>query len=49
MDADSEIEPMECDEMQANETFDLEFKTHWRLATEQAVLCASRHRLSVHD
>jgi hypothetical protein len=37
MDVDSEIEPMECDEIQADETFenrDLAFITHWRLATE---------------
>jgi hypothetical protein len=37
MDVDSQIEPMECDEIQADETFenrDLAFITHWRLATE---------------
>jgi hypothetical protein len=37
MDVDSEIEPMECDEIQADETFEnrnLTFITHWRLATE---------------
>jgi phage/plasmid primase-like uncharacterized protein len=36
MDVDSEIEPMECNEIQADETFgnrDLVFITHWRLAT----------------
>jgi hypothetical protein len=35
-DVDSEIKPMECDEIQADETFenrDLAFITHWHLAT----------------
>jgi hypothetical protein len=37
MDVNNEIEPMECVEIQADETFenlDLAFITHWRLATE---------------
>jgi hypothetical protein len=37
MDVDSEIEPMECDDIQADETFenrDLAFIAHWLLATE---------------
>jgi hypothetical protein len=37
MDVDIQIHPMECDEIQAYETFenrDLAFITHWRLATE---------------
>jgi hypothetical protein len=37
MNVDSEIEPMECDEMPADETFenrDLAFRTRWRPATE---------------
>jgi hypothetical protein len=37
MDVDSEIEPMECEDIQVDETFenrDLAFITHRRLATE---------------
>jgi hypothetical protein len=37
MDVYNEIEPMECDEIHADERFenrDLAFITHWRLATE---------------
>jgi hypothetical protein len=36
MDVESEIEPMECDEKQADETFenrDLAFIIHWRTAS----------------
>jgi hypothetical protein len=42
MDVDIEKEPMECDEIQADETFknrDLAFITHWGLATEHFEKC----------